>query len=101
MRALNLLTYFLPFPLPNYQAIAWGFGAAITITILPLTESSDDIHLVVSGVYNAIFHKEAHRANRAAMEADAVVEADASPASSLNKEGTDKPGKDSDSEFEA
>ena len=31
-------------------AIAWGFGAALTITILPLVESSDDILRVFSGM---------------------------------------------------
>jgi len=33
-------------------AIAWGFGAAIVITILPLSESAEDINMVLSGLYN-------------------------------------------------
>ena len=32
-------------------AIAWGFGAAITITILPLVESSAEIGAVVYGIF--------------------------------------------------
>jgi hypothetical protein len=34
-------------------AIAWGFGAAIVITVLPLTESAEDIDMVLSGMWNA------------------------------------------------
>jgi hypothetical protein len=34
-------------------AIAWGFGAAIIITVLPLTESAEDIDMVLSGMWNA------------------------------------------------
>jgi Na+/proline symporter len=40
-------------------AIAWGFGAAIVITALPLTESAEDIDTVLSGMYNAAFHRDA------------------------------------------
>ena len=35
-------------------AIAWGFGAAIVITVLPLSESADDINKVMSGMFNAM-----------------------------------------------
>lgn len=35
-------------------AIAWGFGAAITITFLPLMESSEEILEVLSGMWNYI-----------------------------------------------
>ena len=35
-------------------AIAWGFGGAIIITVLPLTESAEDINTVLSGIYNKI-----------------------------------------------
>jgi len=38
-------------------AIAWGFGSAIIITILPLSESSEEIAMVLSGLYNFIFHR--------------------------------------------
>jgi Na+/proline symporter len=34
-------------------AIAWGFGAAIVITVLPLAESAEDIETVLSGMFNA------------------------------------------------
>jgi hypothetical protein len=40
-------------------AIAWGFGAAIIIVILPLSESADDIARVFTGVYYAVTGKEA------------------------------------------
>jgi hypothetical protein len=36
-------------------AIAWGFGAAIVITILPLSESSDDLELVLGGMVSKCF----------------------------------------------
>eukprot|EP00523_Entomoneis_sp_CCMP467_P003699 CAMPEP_0168752340 /NCGR_PEP_ID=MMETSP0724-20121128/18332_1 /TAXON_ID=265536 /ORGANISM="Amphiprora sp., Strain CCMP467" /LENGTH=707 /DNA_ID=CAMNT_0008800579 /DNA_START=54 /DNA_END=2177 /DNA_ORIENTATION=- len=39
-------------------AIAWGFGAAITITVLPLSESSEDINRVLSGMMAAMTGKE-------------------------------------------
>ena len=39
-------------------AIAWGFGAAIIITVLPLSESAEDINTVLSGMYNAITGRE-------------------------------------------
>ena len=35
-------------------SLAWGFGAAIIITVLPLVESADDINKVLSGMKNAI-----------------------------------------------
>mmetsp|Transcript_27490 Transcript_27490/g.41155 ORF Transcript_27490/g.41155 Transcript_27490/m.41155 type:complete len:555 (+) Transcript_27490:606-2270(+) len=35
-------------------AIAWGFGAAITITLLPLMESSEEILEVLSGMWNYV-----------------------------------------------
>ena len=39
-------------------SIAWGFGAAIVISILPIAESSDDIGAVFSGMYNALMGRE-------------------------------------------
>lgn len=44
-------------------AIAWGFGAALIITILPLVESAEDINMVLSGIYCAILCKEAPQAH--------------------------------------
>ena len=35
-------------------AIAWGFGAAIIITVVPLAESSEEISMVFTGIYNKI-----------------------------------------------
>ena len=34
-------------------SVAWGFGAAIVITFLPLFESQDEIISVLNGMYNA------------------------------------------------
>jgi len=39
-------------------SIAWGFGAAIVISLLPIIESQDDIGAVLSGMYNAMMGKE-------------------------------------------
>ena len=43
-------------------AIAWGFGAAITIAILPLTESSEEINTALSGMFNWMTGRQALRA---------------------------------------
>lgn len=42
-------------------AIAWGFGAALIITVLPLVESADDINMVLSGIFNCMTGREAER----------------------------------------
>ena len=39
-------------------SIGWGFGAAIIITLLPLTESADDINRVLSGMFNKVMGRE-------------------------------------------
>jgi urea-proton symporter len=39
-------------------SIAWGFGAAIVIAILPLTESADDINRVFSGMLNKVLGRD-------------------------------------------
>lgn len=49
-------------------AIAWGFGAALIITILPLVESADDINKVLSGMTNYCLGREADRPDLAAQE---------------------------------
>merc|ERR1711935_251789 len=43
-------------------AIAWGFGAAIIITFLPLIESSEEIATALSGMWYALIRKEAPKA---------------------------------------
>lgn len=43
-------------------SIAWGFGAAIIITVLPLSESAEDINTVLSGLFNAVTGRNAVRA---------------------------------------
>ncbi len=49
-------------------AIAWGFGAAIIITFLPLVESSEEISTALSGIYHMIICKEAPKASDPALE---------------------------------
>jgi urea-proton symporter len=39
-------------------SIVWGFGAAIIITLLPLTESSEDINRVLSGMLNKVLGRD-------------------------------------------
>ncbi len=55
-------------------SIAWGFGAAIVISLLPIIESQDDIGAVLSGIYNAMMGKEGNI--RYAEEKAAVKEVD-------------------------
>lgn len=43
-------------------AIAWGFGAAIIITFLPLVESSEEIVTALSGIFHMITFREAPKA---------------------------------------
>ena len=49
-------------------AIAWGFGAAIIITFLPLVESSEEISTALSGMYYMLICKEAPKAADPALE---------------------------------
>jgi SSS family transporter len=35
-------------------SIAWGFGAALVITVLPLVESATEINMFLGGIFNAI-----------------------------------------------
>jgi len=44
-------------------AIAWGFGAALIITLLPLVESATDINKVLSGVFNCVLCRETSNDN--------------------------------------
>lgn len=39
-------------------AIAWGFGAALAITIIPLVESKDEIYGILNGMWHWITRKE-------------------------------------------
>jgi Na+/proline symporter len=47
-------------------AIAWGFGAAIIITVLPLSESSEDIAMILSGLVNKVTGRAPQRASQPA-----------------------------------
>jgi len=58
-------------------AIAWGFGAAITITFMPIMESSEEIMDVLSGMWNYITCSEGNAkdfAGKDAIEEDVEVE---------------------------
>ena len=59
-------------------AIAWGFGAAIIITVLPLTESAEDINMVISGIWARCTGREMPQAQPPALteqeEAEAAAE---------------------------
>jgi len=60
-------------------AIAWGFGAAIVITVVPLTESSEEINTVLSGMYNRLAGREPVQAqdpNAKLVEEPVKMEAD-------------------------
>jgi urea-proton symporter len=45
-------------------SLAWGFGAAFTMFMLPLIESSDDIFNAVHGIYCLIMKKGTSKANQ-------------------------------------
>jgi len=49
-------------------AIAWGFGAAITITFLPLIESAEDINTALSGIFYMITCRQAPQATEPGLE---------------------------------
>lgn len=49
-------------------ALAWGFGAAIIITFLPLVESSEEILTALSGIYYMVLCKEAPQATEPNLE---------------------------------
>jgi SSS family transporter len=62
-------------------AIAWGFGAALTITILPLVESQEEIYGILGGIWRwmkgqPIDPKEAEALQKGAEEEEAADEED-------------------------
>lgn len=64
-------------------AIAWGFGGAIIITVLPLVESSQEINMVLSGLVTVMFCRNpperpdlAQQEEAAAGDAKAVEDSD-------------------------
>jgi SSS family transporter len=69
-------------------AIAWGFGAAIIITFLPLIESSEEILTVMSGIWYMMTGREAPQAvdpNLEEQEAKELAE-DSDEAAPVTKE---------------
>jgi hypothetical protein len=72
----------------------WAFGAAIIITVLPLTESSENINQVLSGILNAVLRREPR--NLAISRPDEEVNLDdAEPAKKeVEDDSGDSAGKD-------
>ena len=56
-------------------SIAWGFGAAITISFLPLFESQTEIGRVFSGIFNTVTGRSGN-AEQESLEVDEVGEQD-------------------------
>merc|ERR1712127_52746 len=70
-------------------AIAWGFGAAIIITFLPLIESSEEIATALSGLYYMMICQEAPKAadpNLEEQEAKELAEDSDEPAAEKAEE---------------
>lgn len=61
-------------------SIAWGFGAAIVISVLPLVESQEEIGNVFGGMWNYIRCKEG--------DINQYAEEEAAPAKTLDEEPT-------------
>ena len=57
-------------------AMAWGFGAALIITVLPLVESADDLNMVLSGMMNYCMGREVDRPDLAAQEEAEMADAE-------------------------
>lgn len=57
-----------------FVAIAWAFAAAITITVLPLVESAEDINMVLSGMYYAVMCKQAPQATDPNLEGEKMLD---------------------------
>jgi Na+/proline symporter len=70
-------------------ALAWGFGAALVITVLPLVESADDINMVLSGVW-------AMMTGSTYVRPDLVQQEDAEEAEEKEVAGHDSPVKAGD-----
>jgi SSS family transporter len=70
-------------------AIAWGFGAAIVITVLPLIESADDINSVLAGMFGCKKPEADLEAEEAAAEKEKEVEP-AAPAKGEPEEITEE-----------
>jgi Na+/proline symporter len=69
-------------------AIAWGFGAALIITILPLVESANEINMVLSGIWAVITGNPIDRPDLA--EAEEAEKADAKEVADNDEAGPAK-----------
>lgn len=83
-------------------AIAWGFGAAIVITVVPLTESSEDINTVLSGMFNKVTGRTPEQAVDPALAASAKTVEEPEPETGVKAEGsTETPPADDGETMEA
>eukprot|EP00934_Nitzschia_sp_Nitz4_P001749 Nitzschia sp. Nitz4//scaffold454_size8830//428//2827//NITZ4_009112-RA/size8830-augustus-gene-0.5-mRNA-1//-1//CDS//3329552282//1749//frame0 len=57
-------------------SIGWGFGAAMVVTILPLSESADDISLALTGMMNFFTGKKAPAEEEEKIKETAQADAD-------------------------
>jgi hypothetical protein len=74
-------------------SIAWGFGAAIIITVLPLAESQDDIGMVLTGLFNRITGRAAHVPAAAAQAKEDVKVIEEPEAEVIEEPKADEPVK--------
>ena len=75
-------------------SIAWGFGAALIITVLPLVESADEINMFLGGIFNAITGRAPpERPDLTAQEgaAEKVVEDDVTPTKEIDTPPVETP----------
>lgn len=72
-------------------SIAWAFGAAIIVTVLPLTESAEEINGVLSGIFNKIIGR-----NPVQAQDPNAVDVDETPKKEIEDDSVEK-----DAEIEA
>jgi hypothetical protein len=66
-------------------AIAWGFGAALAITIIPLVESKDEIYGILNGIWTKVTGKEIESAEEIAKH-EFEDESDETPLKEIDEE---------------
>jgi len=73
-------------------AIAWGFGAALVITVLPLVESADEINMFLGGIYYYLTGKtRPERPDLATQEVAEKVNEDDAPTKAVENPPVDTP----------
>ena len=71
-------------------AIAWGFGAALAITIIPLVESKDEIYGILNGIYQWATGKEIESAEEAAHHKFEKDDSEDTPLKDLDEEAPEE-----------